>query len=98
MSKLKLVMSEGDKKDFEKEVDANFEDKHPRDADGKFTSGNGSNGSDDKERHDTSTEKAKDLKISDWGTPEEVEEMASPMAGSCQCGQVIFQCKRAVGV
>ena len=32
-----------------------------------------------KEPWDSSTEKAKDLKISDFGTPEEVWEMAKPI-------------------
>jgi hypothetical protein len=51
------------------------EGKHPRTEDGKFTSGVDTNGK--REPYNSSTTKAKELKAEDWGTPEEIIEMAT---------------------
>jgi hypothetical protein len=51
------------------------EGKHPRTENGKFTGGVDTNGK--REPYNSSTTKAKELKAEDWGTPEEIVEMAT---------------------
>jgi hypothetical protein len=70
----------GDKEDDErlKKAQADFdESKHARAGDGKFTNGGG--GDARKEYRDVSTEKAKELTSKDFGTPEEIMQIAKPI-------------------